>query len=115
MKDLKFNSEYFLPILRENKIQTTRNNDKGIDTGEIINARFINKQTGGLYDYSIPIKITGIVQKRFKYLNNNDAFRENVSGVMQLRKDLKNIYPGLTEHQYIYCYIFRLVNLEEVE
>lgn len=100
MKQLKFNKEYYMPILTGEKTQTIRKNKKRVQPGEKIKAIFPGTPM------ECKLKITKIGYKQFKYLNEDDAKREGFKSVDELKEALLKIYPTLDPLYRIYWYQF---------
>jgi len=100
MKTLKFNKEYYMPILTGEKTQTIRKNKKRIRAGETVKAIFPGTPM------QCKLNITKIGYKQFKYLNEDDAKREGYTTLEELKKDLLKIYPRLDNLTRIYWYQF---------
>ena len=104
MKQLKFNKEYYLPILTGEKTQTIRKNKKRIRAGETVQGIFPGTSM------ECRLKITKIGYKQFKYLNDEDAELEGYENVEDLKNDLLKIYPRLDNLTRIYYYRFKCID-----
>ena len=100
MKTLKFNKEYYMPIITGEKTQTIRKNKKRVKPGEIVQAIFPGTPM------ECRLKITKIGYKQFKYLNEDDARREGFESLDELKETLLKIYPRLDNLTRIYWYRF---------
>ena len=101
---LKFNKEYYEPILTGKKTQTLRKNNKRLQENEIVKAIFPGT------DHEIKIKITDTGYKQFKYLNEEDASLEGYNNLSELKEALLEIYPLLDSMTRIYYYRFEIVD-----
>ena len=100
---LKFNKEYYKPILKGSKIQTLRKNNKKFKTDEKIKAIFPGT------DKEILLQVTDTGYKQFKYLDEEDAKREGYDAVEELKSDLLDIYPLLDDMTRIYYIRFKVI------
>lgn len=101
---IKFNKEYYKPILKGLKTQTLRKSNKRLKEDEIVKAIF----TGTTNECYIQITRTGY--KQFKYLNEEDAKLEGYNTLEELKKDLLTIYPSLDNFDRLYYYQFKVVD-----
>ena len=101
---LKFNKEYYKPIINGEKTQTLRNKNKRLQVNEIVKAIFPGT------DHEIKIKITSTGYKQFKYLDEEDAQKEGYNNIEQLKKDLIKIYPHLDNFDRLYYYQFEILD-----
>jgi hypothetical protein len=104
MKELKFNKEYYMPILTGEKTQTLRKNRKRIRPGDIVRCVFPGTSM------ECKVKITKIGYKQFKYLNDEDAKLEGFESVDELKKVLMEIYPRLDKFDRLYYYRFKCLD-----
>ena len=104
MKTIKFNKEYYLPILTGEKTQTLRKNKKRIRPGETVRAIFPGTEM------QCKLKITKIGYKQFKYINEEDAKLEGFETVEELKKTLMTIYPTLDPLMRVYYYRFKCLD-----
>ena len=100
---LKFNKEYYQPIIDGVKTQTLRKNNKRLQVDEIVKAIFSGTT------HELKIRITDNGYKQFKYLDDEDAEREGYETLEELKKDLKNIYPHLDNFDRLYYYRFEVI------
>lgn len=101
---LKFNKEYYQPIIAGVKTQTIRKNNKRLQEEEIVKAIFPGT------NHEVKIKITDTGYKQFKFINDEDAKREGFDNAEELKKILLKIYPRLDELTRIYYYRFKVVD-----
>ena len=101
---IKFNKEYYKPILTGKKTQTIRKNNKRISTLEIVKAIFPGTKL------ELKLKITGSGYKQFKYLDEEDAKREGYNTLKELHDELLKIYPRLDKFDRIYWYRFEVID-----
>lgn len=101
---LKFNKEYYQPIIAGVKTQTLRTSNKRLLEDEIVKAIFPGTEL------ELKIKITNTGYKQFKYLNEEDAMLEGYDSLDELKKDLLNIYPRLDNFDRLYYYRFKVVD-----
>ena len=101
---LKFNKEYYKPIINGEKTQTLRNKNKRLQVNEIVKAIFPGT------DNELFIKITDAGYKQFKYLDEEDAQKEGYNNIEQLKKDLIKIYPHLDNFDRLYYYQFEILD-----
>lgn len=101
---LKFNKQYYEPIINGKKTQTLRKNNKRLQENEIVKAIFPGT------DHEIKIKITDTGYKQFKYLDEEDAQKEGYNNLEQLKKDLIKIYPRLDNFDRLYYYQFEILD-----
>lgn len=104
MKTIKFNKEYYMPILTGEKTQTLRKNKKRIRPGETVRAIFPGTEM------QCKLKITKIGYKQFKYLNDNDAELEGFENLDELKKALLSIYSNLDKFDRLYYYRFKCID-----
>lgn len=104
MKELKFNKEYYMPIITGEKTQTLRKNKKRVKPGDIVKCVFPGT------NMECKIKITKIGYKQFKYLNDDDAKREGYNTLDELKEALLNIYPTLDPLYRVYYYRFKCLD-----
>lgn len=103
---LKFNKEYYQPIIAGVKTQTIRKNNKRLQEEEIVKAIFPGT------DIELKIQITHVGYKQFKFLDEEDATREGYQTVNELKQDLLRIYPLLDSFSRVYFYRFKVLELE---
>lgn len=104
---VKFNQEYFQPVLDGSKTQTMRMAHKRLDVkadDEVI-AIFPDGQ-------ELPLKITDTGYKAFKSINDEDAEREGFSSALELKNVLREIYKdfGVEDYNRFYYYRFKLID-----
>ena len=100
---IKFNKEYYQPIVDGIKTQTLRNKNKRLNPDEIVKAIFPGT------DLEVMIRITKTGYKQFKYLDEEDAKWEGYNSLDELKKDLQEIYPSLDAFDRLYYYRFEVV------
>jgi len=103
MKELKFNKEYYMPILAGEKTQTMRKNKKRVKPGEIIRAVFPGT------DFTLKLKITKIGYKQLKQITDEDAQLEGYKTNDELKKALMTIYPRIDKFDRLYYYRFKCI------
>ena len=103
MKELKFNKEYYMPILAGEKTQTMRRNKKRVRPGDMVLAVFPGT------DFTLKLKITKIGYKQMKYINEEDAKREGYETSTELKRTLTDIYPTLDNLTRLYWYRFKVI------
>lgn len=101
---IKFNKEYYQPILDGVKTQTIRKSNKRLHVDEIVKAIFPGTEK------EVLIKITDTGYKQFKYLNEEDAALEGYNNLNELKEALLEIYPLLDSMTRIYYYRFEIVD-----
>lgn len=101
---IKFNKEYYQPIIDGKKTQTLRTSNKRLRVDEIVKAIFPGT------DNELKIKITNVGYKQFKYLDEEDAHCEGYNSLKELQDDLRNIYPRLDAFDRLYYYRFKVVD-----
>lgn len=101
---LKFNKEYYEPIINGEKTQTLRNKNKRLQVNEIVKAIFSGT------DNEIKIQITDNGYKQFKYLDEEDAKREGYESVEELKNTLLDIYPLMMWSDRLWYYRFKVVD-----
>ena len=104
---VKFNQEYFQPVLDGSKTQTMRMAHKRLDVkadDEVI-AIFPDGQ-------ELLLKITDVGYKAFKSINDEDAEREGFSSAEELKNVLREIYKdfGVEDYNRFYYYRFKLID-----
>lgn len=104
---IKFNKEYYKPIINGEKTQTIRKNNKRISTLEIVKAIFPGT------NLEVKLRITDTGYKQFKFLNEEDAQREGFNNLKELQDELLKIYPRLDKFDRIYWYRFEVVDEDE--
>lgn len=100
---LKFNKEYYEPIIKGIKTQTIRKSNKRLRVDETVKAVFNGT------DKDVKIRITNAGYKQFKYLDDEDAEREGFSSLKELKDTLMKIYPLLDPMTRIYYYRFEVI------
>ena len=100
---LKFSEYFYHPIHRDVKTSTIRDEPKPLNINDCVIATFQNEER------LLPLCITNHYAKRVKDLDNNDAFFEGYRHVNLLKHELLNIYPKLSDDDYVYIYIFKRV------
>ena len=103
MKELKFNKEYYMPILAGEKTQTMRRNKKRVRPDDVVLARFNGT------DFTLKLKITKMGYKQMKYVNDDDAKREGFESAEELKKALTDIYPTIDNLTRLYWYQFKCI------
>lgn len=104
MKEMKFNKEYYMPILTGEKTQTMRKSRKRVRKGDIVRCIF----TGT--DMTCKVKITDMGYKQFKYINDKDAELEGFASADELKEALLKIYQRLDKFDRIYYYRFKCID-----
>lgn len=106
---IKFNQEYYKPIVDGVKTQTMRLSAKRIDVqpGEICIAVFPDGQ-------ELILRITEVGYKYFKSINDEDAKREGFGNADELKECLKDIYRDyyIDDHNRFYYYRFAVVDVK---
>lgn len=99
---LKFNGDFFQPIMDEVKTSTMRINSKPIKIGDYCYAHFID------INRVILLKITDHYAKKVHDLNKDDAYCEGYLHEDLLKHELRHkIYPELKDDDYVYIYKFK--------
>ena len=106
---LKFDKDFYQPIMEEIKTSTIRAASKPLNVGDICYAYFPDIQT------VMFLLITDHYAKRLCDLNKEDALTEGYLHENLLKHELKNIYPHLEDHDYVYIYKFQGVRGDEEE
>ena len=104
---LKFNKEFYKPIMEEIKTSTIRSNTKMLNVGDICYAYFPDIQT------VMFLLITDHYAKKLCDLNKEDALTEGYLHENLLKHELKNIYPDIDDTDYVYIYKFQGVRGDE--
>ena len=97
---LKFNDDFYDPIMAGIKTSTIRDEPKPINKGDIIDVCFKPSER------KRTIKILRHYAIKFNDINNDIAKREGYLHKTLLEHELKNIYPNLKSDDYIYVYEF---------
>ena len=100
---LKFNEDFYKPVIDEVTTSTIRGNSKPLNIGDYVYAQFSE-------DNVCIIKITNHYAKRLKDLTIKEAEREGYKHVNLLKHELKNIYPNIKDDDYVYVYHWHILN-----
>ena len=111
MKSLKFNLDFYQPIIEEVKIATSRVNDKGLSVDDEFEFVFMYENDSLISELS---GLKGVVRKvetvRFDDLTNYHATLEGYLHKNLLKRELKRFYPNLNGDSIVYIYRFKLKN-----
>lgn len=106
-KILKFNEEYYYPILTGRKIQTMRLNDHFLKVGDIVTAKFNES------DKILKLRITKTGCRKFNSITHEDAHAEGFETKRGFKAELKKIYNGLNPWDQLYYYRFKVVQMSD--
>lgn len=106
---LRFNNDFYQPIMEEIKTSTIRAESKPLKIGDICYTYFPEIQT------VMFLYITDHYAKKFQDLNKDDALTEGYLHEDLLKHELKNIYPEVDDDDYVYIYKFQGVRGDEEE
>ena len=104
---LKFNSDFYQPIIEKVKTSTIRASSKPLKIGDICYTYFPDIQT------VMFLMITDHYARKLHDLNKNDALNEGYNHEDLLKRELKNIYPELKDDDYVYIYRFQGVQCSD--
>lgn len=111
--NVKFNDEWYEPILEGRKTQTMRIPPSrwNVEEDDLVVANFKGKPK------KVLLEITKIGYKNFGSINDEDAKREGLTSVDELKKVLQEIYNeyALYDFNRIYYYQFRVAGEVDVE
>ena len=100
---LKFHTDFYHPINEGIKVSTIRDESKPLNINDICVAYF------PLGKKALLLRIDNHYAKRLKDLGEIEAQNEGYYHPDMLRHELVNIYPNLTDEDYVYIYEFTLV------
>ena len=106
---MKFHEDFLEPIKEGIKKSTIRADSKPLKTNDICYGYFHG------IDKAIGIKITDHYAKKLCDLNKEDAKNEGYLHENLLKHELKNIYPDLSDEDYVYIYKFEGISDELIE
>ena len=105
---LKFNADFYQPIMEEIKTSTIRADTKPLKVGDVCYAYFPDIKT------VMFLLITDHYAKKVHDLNKDDAYAEGYLHEDLLKHELRrNIYPELLDTDYVYIYKFQGVRGDE--
>lgn len=105
---IKFNKEYYQPIMDGIKTQTIRKNNKRLEENEIVKAVFPGTEL------EATLRITKTGYKQFKFINDEDAKLEGYKNAKELKKVLLDIYPRLDALTRVYVYRFKVIDKDMI-
>lgn len=100
---LKFDDDFYHPILAGYKVATSRSEPKPIGRGDVIEALFKPS------DMTLKLEILRHYAIRFEDITSDVAKREGYVHEDLLKHELKNIYPDIRPQHYIYIYEFKRI------
>lgn len=103
---LKFNGDFYNPIIDSVKKSTIRDESKPLNIGDFVFAHF-------LPDNVCIVRIDNHYSKKLKDLNEIEAKNKGYMHPDILRHELKNIYPNITDDDYLYIYEFTYIKHEK--
>lgn len=104
---LKFNADFYQPIMEEIKTSTIRADSKPLNVGDVCYAYFPDIKT------VMFLLITDHYAKKVHDLNKDDAYAEGYLHEDLLKHELRSIYPELLDTDYVYIYKFQGVRGDE--
>lgn len=102
-KILKFNQEYYYPILTGVKIQTMRLKDYSVNVEDIVTAKFNES------DKILKLRISETGCRKFNSITREDAHAEGFETKRGFKAELKKIYNGLNPWDQLYYYRFEVI------
>lgn len=100
---LKFHEDFYLPIKEEVKDATTRASSKPLNIDDFVIATFEPS------DKLLILRIDNHYARRLKDLTNTEAKNEGYRHADLLKHEIKNIYPEISDEDYVYIYQFTVI------
>lgn len=100
---LKFHEDFYQPIKSEIKEATTRASSKPLNIDDFVIATFEPS------DKLLLLRIDNHYARRLKDLTRLEAKNEGYNHSDLLKHEIKNIYPELSDDDYVYIYQFSVI------